>query len=83
MNELTSQEMLEINGGVDGDTIVAGGTIVGMATSAAIGLGGKTIMSMCVAACLSCGPIGWAIVGIVTAGGLVGGYLIGKGLISN
>lgn len=53
MNELTSQEMLEINGGVDGDTIVAGGTIVGMATSAAIGLGGKTIMSMCVAAYLS------------------------------
>lgn len=53
MNELTSQEMLEINGGVDGDTIVAGGTIVGMATSAAIGFGGKTIMSMGVAAYLS------------------------------
>lgn len=53
MNELTSQEMLEINGGVDGDTIVAGGTMVGMATSAAIGFEGKTIMSMGVAAYLS------------------------------
>jgi len=43
MNELTSQEMLEINGGVDGDTIVAGGTMVGMATSAAIGCKRQTL----------------------------------------
>jgi len=80
--ELKEHELMEVNGGWNPERIAQGLGTIASATSAAMALGGQTIMSMSVGAALACGPIGWAIVGIITIGGFVGGCLIGDRIIN-
>ncbi|SET03157.1 hypothetical protein [Anaerobranca gottschalkii] len=85
--ELEQEEMMYLEGGdrfksaVEGTIVGAG--IISLGVGGAKALGGTTIMSMSVTAAAACGPVGWAIIGIVVVSGAVGGYAIGRGISGN
>jgi len=77
---LNDHQLQAINGGLELEKIANGMGAIASAATIATTAGGITVTQMTVGACLSCGPIGWAIVGTLVIGSFIGGYLIGDGL---
>lgn len=78
LTTIDESQLQVINGGWEPEKIGEGFTTLVATAGAATAIGGPGTLLMSVGAALSCGPIGWAIVGTVVLGSFAAGYLIGE-----